>query len=305
MELGRGAVDGGVLCDAHCHWGGDGGGDGGGGGVPRVVMATGPRDMALVAGGHWRYGLGVHPWEAHTVYCGAAGPQSKREHYERVLQPQGAEAGAEVLPQGVIDELPDPAPLRLLLPLSLDSGSGSTSSGPVCVGEVGLDRARRLHLHNHTYRVDIAHQTAVLEHCLLYARTHSLPVSLHVVRCQQLAWECCTRVLQGSNVRVMLHSYSGSLQFLQTHWTVSFPGEQLYVSVGPGVSRRLDYTRVPRSSLLVETDLFLDPSREETIAEADASLAETIQWLASQLGEDPSLLSRTIRNNYNTFYNIV
>lgn len=147
-------------------------------------------------------------------------------------------------------------------------------TGAVAVGEIGLDRLKP------HFELQLEAFQAQLE----LARTHRLPVVLHVVRAHQEALSCLY------DIRGVMHSYSGSREQLKP-----FLERGLFVSFSPAVLRggkKIEgaVKAAPLERLLVETD-----SPYQTKEPAD--LPRVVSEVARLRGEDPLQVARVTEEN--------
>jgi len=160
-------------------------------------------------------------------------------------------------------------------------------SALVGIGEMGLDRSPRLRREG---RLQFDLQIEAFRAQLSLARSHSLPVVLHVVHAHGAALE-----IVGSDglpsAGGMVHSFSGSAEVARDWLALG-----MHLSISPQVCRpqahrlRNIVAEIPPDRLLVETD-----SPDQTAEPGD--LLRVIQTLAALRGESPDALSdQTARN---------
>ena len=311
------------LVDAHCHMGTDPldplpvepGRSATSSTTERVLMSTNPWDWARVqstatstdSAQPLHCAFGIHPWYAHLF---SFGPVSQEEHYRSVLQyPESQEDTATAL---IAHTLPAPRDIEEYI--------GAVDFSTVsAIGEVGLDRSFTLPASGFyqgrdsegrvpartRVRVSLAHQQRVFERMCRLAAERALPLSLHAVNAHMPVFEICQRtILHSPSVRLCLHSYTGSTEFLAGQWLRTFSAERVFVSVSrwinfrEGSPGRLDIARVPPQCILTETDYVVDGEPRD--------LDSDIEYLVRQLTpllrmNSPSETRRLVHANLQRF----
>ncbi|CUS21450.1 LAQU0S03e02872g1_1 [Lachancea quebecensis] len=226
-------------------------------------------------------GFGVHPWYSHLYYTGEA-PATTQSHYLQVLQGGTADELEQIIAQ-----LPPPINLSEYIANEFD---------PVrvcCVGEIGLDKLFRLpkngfyqgdqHAPLGRVRVRMEHQVQIFKALCALAVRHSLPVSIHCVKCPSLMYDLCKEhLLPHAAVKICLHSFTGSLETLESFWLAKFPHERLFVSVSryinfkntePGIQL---LQKLPLKCVLTETDFTWDTTESD-------QLLQELEFLVRQI----------------------
>ncbi|QLQ81828.1 hypothetical protein HG537_0G00820 [Torulaspora globosa] len=219
--------------------------------------------------GRLRRGFGIHPWYCHLY---SFGETDKRSHYESVLVWKDDEAF-----ESLLERLPEPVPLEEYISREFDPSKVDV------VGEIGLDRLFRLpengyYVHSKNpaplsrVKVKISHQMAVFERFLRLACASRKPISIHDVKCHGVLFETCVReILPCQEVKVCLHSYTGSPQTLRECWLRRFPEDRLFLSVSKYINFRTESTAeqllklIPPGCILTETDFPVDIEREDDL----------------------------------------
>lgn len=249
-------------------------------------------------------GFGVHPWYSHLYYTGEV-PATAQGHYQQVLQGGSAEELEQVIAQ-----LPPPTGLSEYIANEFDPAR------VCCVGEIGLDKLFRLP-GNGFYqgdqraplgrvRVRIEHQVQIFKKLCALAVKHSLPVSVHCVKCPSLMYDLCKEhLLPHAGVKICLHSFTGSLETLESFWLARFPHERLFVSV----SRYINFKAVesglqllqklPLKCVLTETDFTWDTTEPDR-------LLQELEFLVQQVAEayqldSPEVAKGAIYQNFQRF----
>lgn len=293
------------FVDAHCHVGTDpldtAGRDMSSGSTERVLMSNNAYDwkrlegMRVDAGSLPQHrGFGVHPWYSHLfTFNGQA--VSKEEHYKDVLQ--FPESENDTVSDLIANVLPDPLCIEEFI-AAVDFSLVSV------IGEVGLDRSFTLpasgfyqgrdtegRVQRTRIKVKLQHQQRMFERMCQLAVERRCSVSIHDVNAHMLVFESCKRILQHCpDVNLCLHSYTGSTEFLLTQWMKCFGPARLFLSVSRYINFKddkkgsLDYSRIPRGSILTETDYMVDKADPHT-------LDEILQFLIEQLTPLLSLTS--------------
>jgi TatD DNase family protein len=163
---------------------------------------------------------------------------------------------------------------------------------PQAVGELGLDALTAAR------RAGLPRQERVFRAQLALARTHDLPLVLHILRTHGEA----LRILKGDGVPRcggVVHSYSGSAELVADYvalgLSISFSGAITYPQ-----SRRLQAAArvVPRDRLLIETDApDQTPWPQRPAANEPAWLGTVCDALAAIRGEDRGFLAQMTEDN--------
>lgn len=253
--------------------------------------------------GRLRRGFGVHPWYCHLY---SLGEKDKRSHYESVLA--WTDDGEF---ESLLERLPEPVVLEEYILHEFEPSKVDV------VGEIGLDRLFRLpengyYVHSKSptrlsrVKVKIEHQMAVFERFCRLARENRKPVSIHDVKCHGVLFETCVReILPCQEVKVCLHSYTGSPQTLKECWLRQFPEDRLFLSVSKYINFRTEGTAeqllrlIPHRCILTETDFPVDIEREEDLQK---QLEYTCQQLARVLHMDGlDEMKALVYDNYQRF----
>lgn len=288
--------------DAHCHISGQGQVDHTEG-TRRCVMSNYGNDWAHLKNvdGVERC-FGVHPWYSH-LFC--LRPGNRRSHYESVLEWKDGEEFEQLLSQ-----LPDPIALEDYIGREFDE------SQVVAVGEIGLDKLFRLP--NNGYyvpesgarlsrvKVKMSHQIEVFRRMCRLACEYKKPVSLHGVKCHGVLFDLCIdELLPTDEVKVCLHSYTGSLQTLSGSWLRNFPRSRIFLSVSRYINLKDQdaatelLKSVPRECLLTETDFPIDTQPTEQLM---AQLQQVCQQIIEACNlEDLESCKELIYSNYLRF----
>lgn len=249
------------FVDAHCHVSGQGQ-------IEderetrRCVMSNFSGDWATLKGlDGVEKCFGIHPWYSHLYSVHQC---DKRSHYESVLEWRVSEEFEQLLAQL-------PAPIALDEYIEQDFEESQIA----VVGEIGLDKLFRLpengfYVQNSGARlswvkVKMAHQIEVFRRMCQLACKYRKPVSLHGVKCHGVLFEqCIQELLPTKEVKVCLHSYTGSFQTLTDSWLRKFPQSRIFLSLSQYINFKTDETglelvkAIPRSCLLTETDFPID-----------------------------------------------
>lgn len=208
-------------------------------------------------------GFGIHPWYSHLFKIN--NNFTKQVHYEKILK-----CNDKASLQEMINILPEPIYLEEFIIKELKEADNIK-----CIGEIGLDKSFRLPA-NGIYKdhkpdkmsnvhVDIQHQiTVFLRFCKLAVQL-SLPVSIHGVKCHKLLFDLCKEaLLPHANVKLCLHSFTGSVDMIKSFWLKEFPCGRLYFSISQCVnlkSRDSGFSlikTIPLPCIMTETDLPVD-----------------------------------------------
>ncbi|PHH64620.1 hypothetical protein CDD81_4231 [Ophiocordyceps australis] len=230
--------------------------------------------------------FGWHPWFSHHLYddgegraaAGATGRAAKMAHYRAILSPSP--------PDDFIDALPTPLPLSCFISTTRNRLHDNPNA---LIGEVGLDKAFRLPEEAEAgsdaghdgltpgtrhgrrlspYRVNMAHQQAILSAQLRLAGEERRPVSVHGVQAHGVLYETLSACWKGQERRVLsrrqrrlvaagaqdesdddnddgetkpfppricLHSFSGSVEILRQWLHPSVPAK-VFVSFSSAVN---------------------------------------------------------------------
>ncbi|SCU89078.1 LAME_0E02146g1_1 [Lachancea meyersii CBS 8951] len=245
--------------------------------VVRCVMSNNSYDWQKIknlkdSDPRTKVGFGVHPWYSHLYYIADQGhPPSKDAHYRSVLQCSDT---SEL--EQIICRLPEPVSLSDYIHTEFEIASCD------CIGEIGLDKLFRLpengfyqgddHAPLSRVKVSVEHQAQIFIQMCRLATIHSLPVSIHSVKCPSLVFDLCQEhLLPHSNVNVCLHSFTGSLETLTGVWLKKFPHERLFLSLSSYINfKNLDSAAklvqaLPPHCILAETDFTWDTADDDTI----------------------------------------
>lgn len=157
----------------------------------------------------------------------------------------------------------------------LDAVEAALRRSPAAwVGETGLDGIR-------TEQADMTTQDAAFRAQLELARHLARPVNLHCVK----AWDPFLAALdeaylKGETRPFIVHSFAGPYQFIP-----KLTERGAYFTVGPLAAGRNSRkareraTLLPEDRLLLESDAFLEPNRDDA-----AGLTASLAWLADVRG---------------------
>lgn len=210
--------------------------------------------------------FGVHPWFSHLFYI--EGTPTKEEHYKKVLKPEPSNE--------LLATLPDPISLHKHKDRFLEI-INKHNFEIYGIGEIGLDKLFRVP--NNGYcgnlnfplstenklsacRVDINHQLDVFKFQLTLAEQLKKQVSLHCVKAHGLLFD---QVKKFSNITVILHSYTGSIEQAQV-WIKSLPQNRLYFSFSNWINgEKIEalkalVTALRPTQILIESDIDVDRS---------------------------------------------
>ncbi|SCV01796.1 LANO_0F13586g1_1 [Lachancea nothofagi CBS 11611] len=253
-----------------------------------------------------KVGFGIHPWYSHMYYIDdQTNRLSKETHYKSVLHSSNVYDLNRV-----IEQLPEPVSLTRYIAEEFDRSTCD------CIGEIGLDKLFRLP-ENGFYqgdksaplgrvKVKIEHQVKVFEQMCQLAVAHSLPVSVHCVKCPSLMYELCMKLLSPHReINVCLHSFTGSLETLAGMWLKNFPNERLFFSL----SRYINFKNhesaskllqvLPLECILTETDFTWDTvSGELILRELDFLLSQIAHNYAM---DSPEQAKQMVFKNFQRF----
>lgn len=309
------------LVDAHCHVGTDPQDvvykDLSCGTMTRAVMSSNVYDwqrleqLNLHEGSLPQYrGFGVHPWYSH-LFSFSTIHVSKMDHYSQVLVYPDTESDTAIFNKLVSDVLPDP--------VSIDEFVSNVDFSQVdLIGEIGLDKSFTIPISGFyqgrdidgsvtrtKIKVKLEHQLQVFEYMCNLANKHSLNVSVHDVNCHLLLFDTCKKhLLSNATINICLHSFVGSVEFITTQWIKAFTQARFYLSVSKYINFKkldgsLDYSSVPKSCILTETDYIIDSTDKK-------QLEETLEYLIQQLTrllelQDTTHTKQLIYNNFIKF----
>ncbi|KAK9475297.1 TatD family [Dipodascopsis tothii] len=268
-----------------------------------AVMATRLDDQDRVAQIAVAYGdrvvpaFGYHPWFSHRLYVGEK--PDKAAHYRAVLTP---EPSAELL-----ETLPEPTALAEFV-AGLRTRLHAHPSA--LVGEIGLDRSFRLPMPGTSvsfeehdgqltglrlseFRVDVAHQTAVMLAQIEVAAELDRGISVHGVQVPGILYDALAQLWAGEQRpskrerragtvvagprryprRICLHSYSGSAEQVK-RWTARTVPADVYFSFSEVINARYGarfdavLRAVPADRLLVESDFHAADKRLQALMAA-------------------------------------
>ncbi|AET38401.1 putative endodeoxyribonuclease Ecym_2692 [Eremothecium cymbalariae DBVPG len=226
----------------------------------KALKAVGVKQQDIVVG------FGVQPYYSHLFRLGGGASVSKEEHYKGVLESKDGQQLCEVI--GV---LPEPINIEEYITGAFEEFGEQIR----CIGEIGLDGAFRLPSNGFNQedstgdavgltnvRVRMSHQVAIFKRFCEVAVAKRLPVSIHSVRCHGKMFELCRELLlPHEEVKIDMHSYSGSVESVSTCWLRCFPQNRIYFGISKihslkNYARGLDLLRsIPLECLLTETDL--------------------------------------------------
>ncbi|CCD27249.1 putative endodeoxyribonuclease NDAI_0K00580 [Naumovozyma dairenensis CBS 421] len=222
-----------------------------------------------------KVGFGVHPWYSH-LFSAIDEELTKREHYENVLQYNDQEEFETLL-----SKLPEPVSLELYIKENFIKYNEKID----VVGEIGLDKLFRLpqngfHMESKTpikltkIKVKMSHQVSIFTRLCQLAAEYKKPVSIHDVKCHANVFDTCIREflslshsgIHGCNI--CLHSYTGSIEMLESQWFKKFPKEQIFISLSNYINLREKHKltnsgddlikAISLSTILTETDYPVD-----------------------------------------------
>lgn len=274
----------------------------------RCVMSNNGFDWqrlkGLPAGGRLRRGFGIHPWYCHLYSVGEV--RGKRDHYERVLDWRDQEAF-----ESLLERLPEPVPLEDYILQEFDAAKVDV------IGEIGLDKLFRLPENGYyvqsrspaplsRIKVKMSHQMAVFRRFCRIARDHGKPVSIHDVKCHGVLFEACVEeLLRHEDVKVCLHSYTGSPQTLRDCWLRRFPQERLFLSLSKCINFKTEtagkelVAMLPPECILTETDFPVDIEPEDQLQRQLQYTCDQVATTLQLSGLDDSKL--LIYNNFKRF----
>ena len=247
----------------------------------KAVVNSDQSDRSLAA-------FGIHPWYSHLFFMGPEAFTGK-DHYRNVLH-----GGDEEEIERIIAQLPEPINLESYIQREFDP------KFVACVGEIGLDKVFRLP-GNGFYqgdrpsplgrvRVKMEHQVKIFTAMCDLAVQHELPVSIHCVKCPSLMFDVCkAHLLPHPKVKICLHSFTGSLETLESFWLPTFACDRFFLSI----SRYFNFKsseaglqllkRVPLQCILTETDFTWDNTSKEQLLQ---DLSFLVQQVANVHGLD-------------------
>lgn len=251
-------------------------------------------------------GFGVHPWYCHLYAL--KGHLNKQEHYQDVLQ---CKDGQQL--QKIIDILPDPVDLEDYIASEFNADKVSV------IGEIGLDKLFRLP-ENGFYqnasnaplgnvRVKMSHQVGVFSRFCSLAEENNIPVSIHCVGCHGLLYDLCKRLLMPNNdVRICLHSFTGSLDILTNLWLKEYSHSRIFFSISKCINLRSEskayelIEKLPLESILTETDFPVDRESPESLSEQ----IESVVRLITNVHDLPSTehTAQLIHRNFSRFVSV-
>jgi Tat protein secretion system quality control protein TatD with DNase activity len=266
-----------------------------------LIMSSRFEDIDLVVQATETYGskvipaFGYHPWFSHKVYVDKY--VDKRTHYKAVLCPEPDDE--------FLATLPEPLPFEDYL---IKMRKYLERFPNALVGELGIDKAFRLPYSTHDgvrpkqlspYKVDMGHQLKILEMQLHIAVEYGRRVSLHGVQAHNSLFEALRRI---PPVKLCLHSYSGSAQFLQTNW---FKDKVLRDRVFVSCSVLINATTEERACKLLEgvpKDRILTESDFHAAgAEADSLNMQSLTVIATVYGWTLVEAAQNIKRNFEAF----
>jgi len=176
---------------------------------------------------------------------------------------------------------------------ALDDALGEPGDvAPVGLGELGLDRGRRIDPES------LPRQERAFRAQLAMARDRDLPAVLHLVRCHGAA----LAILQRDGLPSaggMVHGFSGSAEMARSYAALG-----LHVSFSTAIARpqsrklRAACRVVPADLLLVETDSpDQAPSPSGQGQNEPANLGQAIAAIALARGEDPAAIASKTADN--------
>lgn len=210
--------------------------------------------------------FGLHPWWVHALADRYGDPADRLDRIDKALELLGRSIGERDAP-----------------------------GAAVAIGETGLDGARgRLKAGNGSR----AEQIHAFRGQLSLARTHRLPLVLHIVRAHNLALEVLSEPAH-AGLGGMVHSFSGSAAdaraYLRRGWLLSFSSAITYPRAG---KLREVLRACPPAQLVFETDAPDQPPHgHEGPLHSPVSLFKVVQE-ASAIRNEPAegLLARSRAN---------
>lgn len=252
----------------------------------RCVMSNSGFDWARLSAlsetGRVRRGFGIHPWYCHLY---SVAQTSKRSHYESVLDWRDQESFERLL-----ERLPEPVSLEEYILREFDGSRVDV------IGEIGLDKLFRLpengfYVHSRKpapltrIKVKMTHQMAVFRRFCRLARENCKPMSIHDVKCHGVLFETCVEeILPCEEVKVCLHSYTGSPETLAGCWLRRFPRDRIFLSLSKYINFKSQdagqalLRLIPLECILTETDLPVNIEPED-------QLLKQLEYLCEQICE--------------------
>ncbi|CCF56671.1 hypothetical protein KAFR_0B03750 [Kazachstania africana CBS 2517] len=253
------------LVDAHCHI--DNTATIPNSDIVKCIMATNLDDFNTVSNQNNKLnGFGIHPWYSH-LFSLNADCNDKVSHYKSVLH------FSPNLPDSKIDQiiensLPQPTNLNVVIQDNLDCFATLKF-----IGEIGLDKSFSLKLDDSIEcQIKLDHQFKIFERLCQLANQFNLNVSIHDVKCTMYCFTTCEKLLfPNPNVKIILHSYNSSMDFLQNFWLKNlYDDKRIYLSISKKInfnkSNKLNIKLIPKDTILPETDLNVhDPNYCESL----------------------------------------
>lgn len=219
--------------------------------------------------------FGIHPWYTHFfTFETNLDNLDTLAHYKSVLQyPESEE---DIVLSLVKDKvLPDPIPIENYI-------SNVNFDEVTCIGEIGLDKSFVIPTCGFyqnskpdvrtRIKIKLEHQLRIFERMCQLADQYSLNVSIHDVNTHMMVLQSCWKIFgQNPKVSVCLHSWVGSIQFLQGEWIKKFGESRVFLSLSKYINFKrspdgtMDYTQVPSSMLMTETDYVVDVNTDENL----------------------------------------
>ncbi|SMN22047.1 similar to Saccharomyces cerevisiae YMR262W Protein of unknown function [Maudiozyma saulgeensis] len=270
--------------------------------ISRALMSNNPYDWARLQLIQFKKGnnsspqykgFGIHPWYSHLFTFKNEKTLTKEQHYRQILNYK--ESDSIILTKLIQDVLPDPVYIEEYI-------SNIDFSNVNLIGEIGLDKSfyipsngfyqghsndAEVIITKTKIKVSMDHQVKVFKRMLQLACDKSLNVSLHDVNCHMKLFDICQQyLLNVIPIKICLHSYTGSIEFLLSQWIKKFTEQRIFISVSQYISFKkdegnLDYSQVPHKCILTETDYIVDNGVTE-ISLQD-SLEDTLEKLAKVL----------------------
>ncbi|KAI5959148.1 scn1 [Candida pseudojiufengensis] len=209
--------------------------------------------------------FGVHPWFSHLFYTSNE-KLNKLEHYNSVLSPPPSEELLNLLPE----------PISIIEHTSKMKDIIKRYNIEVFgIGEIGLDKLFRVpnagFLGNPNYknenekdklstsRVKIDHQMNIFKYQLKLANDLQVQASIHCVKAHGILYD---EVMKYSNIIVVLHSYTGSID--QARRWLKTKKSNLYFSLSNWINGEKEEllellaNTLNSSQILTESDTYID-----------------------------------------------
>ena len=242
--------------------------------------------------------FGLHPWFSYAVtYCNKEEIEAEgfaTRHYQSILYP----------PPSEVEIVGWPCPISITE--HLESLKNLLNSFPnAMVGEIGLDKSFKLKMCNKItkFKVNMSHQREVLHSQLMLAAEMNRSVSLHGVQSPQPLYEEVIKVTNSSEPKlrsICLHSYTGSGDFLKTHWCkLDVP---VFVSFSEFISGRLSTEKFHSILNCISPDQILSESDYHEAYDFQYKLVlDIISRMAAAMDYSLPEMKGLIENNFNRF----